>query len=84
MFCILVREDYRMGGKDGFRTSRVPILSQAGDAAIEERSFVAKNAPLDDGQMRGSMSVVTIVTVMSWAVRPALPTLPEAGKDGAP
>jgi hypothetical protein len=64
MFCIFVREDYRMGGKDGFRASRVPILARpAGDGAIEERSFVAKSAPLDDGQRRGSMAVAPIVTV---------------------
>jgi hypothetical protein len=32
-------------------------------AAIEERSFVAEGAPLDDGQVRGSMAVAAIVTV---------------------
>src|ERR1700722_16067304 len=84
MFCIFVREDYRMGGKDGFRTSRVPILARlAGDGAIEERSFVAKGGPLDDGQVRGSMSVVTIVTIKRYAMRTASPP-PEAGRMGHP
>jgi hypothetical protein len=83
MFCIFVREDYRMGGKDGFRTSRAPILSRpAGDGAIEERSFVAKGAPLDDGQRRGSMAVAAIVTVMSWVRWAALPTLAGAARMG--
>ena len=64
MFCIFVREDYRMGGKDGFRASRVPILARpAGDGAIEERSFVAKSAPLDDGQVRCGDEAAVIVTV---------------------
>jgi hypothetical protein len=63
MFCIFVREDYRMGGKDGFRTSRVTILARlAGDGAIEERSFVAKSAPLDDGQIRTRDEAAVIVT----------------------
>src|ERR1700727_2102750 len=83
MFCILWREDYRMRGKEA-SGRRVPILcGRQGDAAIEERSFVAKNAPLDDGQMRGSMSVVTIVTIKRYAMRTASPP-PKAGRMGHP
>jgi hypothetical protein len=33
------------------------------EGEIEERSFVAKDAPLDDGQVRGWMAVAAIVTV---------------------
>jgi hypothetical protein len=52
-------------------------------AAIEERSFVAKGAPLDDGQRRGSMAAAAIVTVKSWVMWAALPTLAEAARMGA-
>jgi hypothetical protein len=39
------------------------LRGRQGDGEIEERSFVAKGAPLDDGQVRGSMAVAVIVTI---------------------